>query len=177
MKPTPVEQANRMRISCDVLKCFAANTWLTFQQGYVTVNWRDSRGLFERRWMTRGQDFYPVWHRSWGRGGTASTALSQLVRWIRGKPVLPLATWRVWMGEGYRLGGDRGDEALRLLEDAEWPATVNCVLCNGELTGSLAWWSLRKVTGPCCSLRNGCRQQRPSVASARLLRRGDADLS
>lgn len=38
MKPTPVEQANRMRISCDVLKCFAANTWLTFQQGYVTVN-------------------------------------------------------------------------------------------------------------------------------------------
>ena len=108
------------------------------------------------------QDFYPVWYRQWGHGGTASTALSQLVRWIKGKPVLPLATWIYWGGEACRLlrHGNGPESAIEQLKSGGYPQESNCVLCGEKLTGSLDWWSLDGVSGPCCSLRNGCQQKR-----------------
>jgi hypothetical protein len=160
MKLKPEEQSRRMHVADEVLRIFAEKTWLTFSHGYITVNWRQSSGkLLERRWMTRGQDFYPVWHRHWGHGGTALTALSQLVRWIQGKPVLPLATWRYWASPTVNLGRDGGPRMAELLAAGDYPEIAECVLCGGDLTGRLDWWSLKGITGPCCHHTEGCKQK------------------
>lgn len=159
MKPT--DQAKRLLIANNVLETFAADTWMALLDGYVWVHWRRHNGVTDqRRWQTRGQDFYPVWSNRWGHGGTACTALSQLVRWIQGKPVLPLATWRMWTGERVALGRERGVHAVASLAAAGYPEIVKCVLCGGDLITSLDWWSLNKVSGPCCTSHNGCRQKR-----------------
>lgn len=153
-----VPMANR------VLNCFAEETLIIHLPGRgVIVSWRRSNGetLF-RRWVTRGQDFYPTWYRHWGHGGTACTALAQLVRWIQGKPVLPMGTWRHWFGDKCRLASDRGPEALRALEHAEWPEIANCVLCHQPIAAGMDWWSLDGVTGPCCGWTSGCRQKVPA---------------
>lgn len=146
-----VETANR------VLATFAKETHIEIHRGGIYVCWSTHRGeKYSRRWMTRGQDFYPVWHRSWGHGGTASTALAQLVRWIRNQPVLPIATWRYWAGDKCRLIRD-GDAAGILLAGG-YPEHAHCVLCGLRLDGAFDWWSLDKVSGLCCGWNNGCRQ-------------------
>ena len=147
-----------------VLRSFAPGTELRIDPtGYVVVTWFQWRPAerIERRWMTRGEDFYPVWHKKWGHGGTACTALAQLVRWIKGKPVLPLSTWVYWGGERCALlRQNEGPEvAMNALRNAGYPESVNCVLCGGPLPGSFDWWSLDKVSGPCCNHNNGCRQK------------------
>lgn len=162
MKIQPVEQSRRMRVANEVLGIIADQTWLTFSGGYATVNWRQSNGdLFARRWITRGgQSFYPIWSNKWGHGGTCCTALSQLVRWVQGKPVLPMSTWRYWTGERVALGRERGVEIVQLLTDGGYPEHVKCVLCEREIQGGLDWWHLGDVSGPCCSCHSGCRQVR-----------------
>lgn len=154
----PVDQPMRLATSNEVLGAFAPETTLRIDRGHVVVCWRSHA----KRWMTRGgQDFYPVWHREWGHGGTASTALSQLVRWIKGLPVLPLGTWRYWGGERVALLRQRqgAEAAIIALERAGYPAKVPCVLCQRELAGAMDWWSLDGVSGPCCCWTQGCRQK------------------
>ena len=129
-------------------------------RGELIVSW-EKRGTGEavfRRWQCRhGQDFYPTWSRLWGHGGTACTALAQLIRWIQGRPVLPMSTWRYWAGEKCRLAREDGDELIARLTHANYPEHAHCVLCGRELHG-LDWWNLDGVSGPCCSWTNGCRQ-------------------
>jgi hypothetical protein len=150
-----VPMANR------VLDCFAEGTIVCYVEGRgVQVSWRRHGETLYRRWATRGQDFYPIWYRQWGHGGTASTALAQLVRWVQGKPVLPLSTWRYWFGDKCRLARDRGDEGIKALIHAEYPDVARCVLCHEPITGGMDWWSLDGVTGPCCGMRSGCMQGR-----------------
>lgn len=152
---------DRIDVANVVLKCFAAETELRIESGHVLVCWTQHGGKkFERRWMTRGQDFYPVWHNKWGHGGTASTALAQLVRWVRGLPVLPLTTWRYWSGERVALlRHGNSNEAISALSAAGYPETATCVLCGMELTSGFDWWSLDGVTGPCCAWTSGCCQK------------------
>lgn len=151
---------------------FAPGTAILIQpSGHVAVRWRSrvhGQGeppIIERRWMARGQDFYPVWQRLWSGGGTACTALSQLVRWVKGRPVLPISTWRYWASSKCKLlrhgddpVGHEGEAAISALLRAGYPERVNCVLCGLEL-GPMDWWSLGGVSGPCCGWASGCRQE------------------
>jgi hypothetical protein len=145
------------------LDCFAAGTTLEIDRGRVFVCW-ERRGTFPRKqWMTRWTDFYPVWYRQWGHGLSASTALAQLVRWIQGRPVLPLSTWRYWASDGARLAGEHGPEMVAALEQSGYPESAPCVLCGRDLGNTqLDWWRLDGVSGPCCSYNDetGCRQKR-----------------
>ena len=151
---------DRIDIANFVLKCFAPETTLRIESGYVLVAWTDSRGKHEKRWMTRGQDFYPGWHNNWGHGGTASTALSQLVRWVKCLPVLPLSTWQYWSGDRVQLLRQGNAEmAIQTLMGAGYPQKAECVLCGDTITGGMDWWSLNGVTGPCCGMRSGCQQK------------------
>ena len=159
-------KSERVIVANEVLKSFAPATSIRIDGGYVLVKWTVSLGggltvTREKRWMTRGNDFFPVWYRSWCHGGTASTALSQLVRWIQGKTVLPLSSWIYWAGENCRLlrqEGDFGESALKKLSDAGYPETVPCVLCGDH--GHIGdWWHLDAVVGPCCHMSEGCRQK------------------
>lgn len=151
MKTDKVTAAN------EVLDDFARNTQLSQRGKSVYVTWDTWRPPFTltKRWQCRGQDFYPVWHRQWGHGGTASTALSQLVRWILDKPVLPTSTWRYWASDACKL---LSMSSVSILVDAGYPDVVRCVLCGRELLSGLDWWRLDKVSGPCCPYHSGCRQ-------------------
>jgi hypothetical protein len=151
----------RVAMANRVLDCFAEGTVVTYEFGRgVTVSWPTHGGkVLYRRWQTRGQDFYPTWSNRWGHGGTACTALSQLVRWIRGQPVLPLSTWRYWFSEKCWLARNRGEEGIKALVHAGYPDVALCVLCGNPIEGGLDWWSLDNVTGPCCGWTTGCRQK------------------
>lgn len=144
-----LREANR------VLGLFAPGTRIERRRGGWWVCWEGPRGPVGRRWSCRGQDFYPVWYGSWAHGGTASTALSQLVRWLRGQPVLPLSSWRHWASPGVGLLSPSGAEILRA---AGYPEEACCVLC-GRRVGRMDWWSLDGLSGPCCRWDEGCKQE------------------
>lgn len=147
---TPLEVANL------VLQTFFQGT-IERRKGGVFVSWIGHSGKrIEKRWQCRGQDFYPVWYRHYPGGGTSSTALSQLVRWIQRKPVLPISTWQMWASERCKL---LPKDAVDLLLAGGYPQHVDCVLCQQQIEGSLDWWSLDGVTGPCCGWTSGCRQK------------------
>jgi hypothetical protein len=156
MKPERLEPANR------VLACFAEETRLEIRNHRIWVVWQSYGGkTMERQWLiTRGNSFYPPWHNKWGHGGTATTAMSQLIRWVQDKPVLPMSSWHHWTSERVLLGRDRGPEMIRLLTEGGYPQHVPCVLCGNQIVGGLDWWSLDGVSGPCCHWSSGCRQKR-----------------
>lgn len=133
--------------------------WIEKRKGgwYVCWNDRFRPDHVSKRWQCRGNDFYPVWHHKYPGGGTSSTALSQLIRWVSRKPVLPISTWRFWASETCRL---LPAEAVDVLLAGGYPERVDCVLCGNRIAGGLDWWRLDGVSGPCCSWRSGCRQQR-----------------
>lgn len=148
---TKLEAANQ------VLRCFAPGARIERRiAGGWNVCWKDSRGKpIRKHWQTKGQDFYPVW--SWPHGGTATTALSQLIRFLQGRPVFGQPTWNYWRSERIQLRVS--DEALEALIQAGYPNEIHCCLCDRHLTGQLDWWSLDGVSGPCCTHYEGCRQE------------------
>jgi hypothetical protein len=121
-----------------------------------TGGWYVCWGDVSRRWSVRhGQDFYPPWSRKFPGGGTAITALSQLIRWLKGMPVLPITTWRYWAGDSIKL---LPYSTVDIMETSGYPRESPCVLCGRPLNGPLDWWSLDGLSGPCCTMRNGCKQ-------------------
>ena len=151
--PSRLETANQ------VLVTFAPGASIRHRPckgGSYTICWTVNERAYCRRWQTRGQDFYPLWKAHWCGGGTSLTALSQLIRWLRGVPVLPLASWEYWASPAVQL---LPPAALDLLRQADYPVTVPCVLCQRPLTRGFDWWHLDRLRGPCCRLTEGCRQQ------------------
>lgn len=153
--PTKLEVANA------ALHSFAPDTEILPNKGVGgwQVRWHTygaKPGVMSRRWQTlHGQDFYPVWHNRWPHGGTASTALSQLIRWLQGRSVLPIDSWRYWASEKVRLVSPAAVDALVA---GGYPLEVKCVLCGCSPKG-LDWWHLNGVSGPCCGWTAGCRQE------------------
>jgi hypothetical protein len=155
----------RLATANAALKFFAPETTVEVRMGRVWVCWTNYRGeATAKPWASRGQSFYPVWSHKWGHGGTCCTALSQLVRFIQGRPLLPISTWRWWASPTVALGRDKGDELVATLLAGGYPEHVKCVLCEREIDSRLDWWHLDDVSGPCCGWTTGCRQ-RPSEAA------------
>lgn len=95
-------------------------------------------------------------------GGTMTQALSQLVRWIKGQPVMPIGVFEWWDSPTVKLMDGEGAPIRKILLDAGYPETVKCVIC-GEKPKGLDWWSLDKLSGPCCSFgrcEDECKQKR-----------------
>ena len=161
-----VEPQKRVEVANLVLTTFAPGTTVGLRpDGRVQVSWEGRSGPVTKVWMTRGQDFYPVWHRKWEHGGTACTALANLVRWIKGMPVVPIGTWDWWAdpdGNCKLLRQCDPAPALQAMRDAGYPEQAACVLCGRSPLRGFDWWNLDGVSGPCCrySDRYGCRQQR-----------------
>ncbi len=143
-----------------VLEIIAPTTRIVRKKYGWCVEWTGYYGVaFSMRWqLKKGSSDYPVWYHHWGHGGTCVQALSQLVRWLQCKPVLPLHVWRWWTGPGIAMGMDRGPEIVSILREAGYPEQVNCVLCDQPISGGLDWWNVEKVSGPCCDYMEGCRQ-------------------
>lgn len=140
----------RLEVANAALMCFAKQTWIEPGPSGLVVCWIDFRDeKWRRRWQVRsGQDFYPTWHRHWGHGGTCCTALSQLVRWVRGKPVFSLDVWRYWAGPTVALGRPRGDYLVEALRAGGYPERVPCVLCGKVIEGRFDWYSNNGFSGP-----------------------------
>lgn len=153
------ERDARLLVANAALPLFTSRETVIIYDGRFKVSWDGyhGQGRLTKSWVCRGQDFYPVWHKTWAQGGTATTALAQLVRWCSGKTVLPLSTWKYWVGKGIALGKP---EVVRVLAAGGYPLTVDCVLCGTTLSSGLDWWNLAGVVGPCCGSTNGCRQER-----------------
>ena len=123
--------------------------------------WKSYAGKpMEKRWVTRGQEFFPLWQRKWGHGGTYTTALAQLVRWCGDKPILPLGSWRYWTRPECYLGREAGPQIVETLKAGGYPDEPKCVLCGIPLIRGFCWWSLGGVVGTCCGMSSGCRQDR-----------------
>jgi hypothetical protein len=139
-----IEIANR------VLKDFAPNTEIVRGATGWKVTWIDWKGkAVSRRWQTRsGQDFYPTWSSKWGYGGTACTALSQLIRWLQDRPVLPLKSWQYWSSPTVKLCSP---EAVLLLGEAGYPDRADCVVCGKPIDGLIDWCHLDGISGACHS--------------------------
>jgi hypothetical protein len=147
---------SRLDVANRVLATFSQSR-IERRRGGWYVLWENTRqGPMAKRWHCRGQDFYPSWHRHWPGGGTACTALSQLIRWLRDQPVLPISSWRYWASETCKLLPATVADALL---EAGYPKHVPCVLCGDTIVGGLDWWSLDGVSGPCCDLASECRQK------------------
>ena len=136
-----------------------SKAWIERRKHGWYVCWLDyEQQLVSRRWSVRhGQSFFPPWSRIYPGGGTSITALSQLIRWLDLKPVLPLATWRYWASDKIKLLPVQTVDGV--LSQAGYPEITPCVLCGEPLTGALDWWSLGKISGPCCTIRSGCCQK------------------
>jgi hypothetical protein len=150
--PSRLETANQ------VLVTFAPGASIQHRPrkgGSYVICWTVNERAYCRRWQTRGQDFYPLWKAHWCGGGTSLTALSQLVRWLRGVPVLPLRSWEHWASPAVQL---LPPAALDLLRQADYPVTVSCVVCQRQLPAGFDWHHLGRVSGPCCRPGAGCRK-------------------
>jgi hypothetical protein len=151
-------------------KLIAANKMLsTFAQakierrltGWVVV-WQSVSGEVSKRWqVSKGQSFYPIWKDKYPGGGTSQIALSQLIRWLQDKPVLPISTWKMWASKNYGL---IKDSDIDILLNAGYPQKASCVLCGQQLNRGFDWWCLDSVSGPCCPHYCGCKQR--GVANA-----------
>lgn len=150
----------RLNTANEVLAIIANDTKLVRKCGGWFVEWsRSNEEQLSRRWSVRSGSHYPPWYRHWGHGGTCALALYQLVRWVKGLPVVPLSTWRYWGGKNVYLAREYGERVNSILADAGWPETVPCVLCGRDLRTAEDWWDLDGVVGPCCSFGR-CRELR-----------------
>lgn len=153
--------AEKIEVANRVLAYFAQDTEIISKlnksnKKILTIKWKLYNGKeYEKQWMTRGQDFYPVWYNKWAHGGTSCIALSQLIRWIKDRPVLGIESWRYWAKDNVKL---LSNEAVDILENNGYPIKTYCVLCGNE-TRYNDWWSLNKLSGPCCNWNSGCRQK------------------
>lgn len=159
-KPTkrrsgPLKRTEAQLASANQVLSSFVNVRIEPRRGGMYVCWTRGSEEIAKRWQCRWNDFYPVWNHHYPGGGTSVTALSQLIRWLQEKPVLPIASWRYWASETCKL---LPLEAVDELSAAGYPEQVDCVLCHQPIIGGLDWWSLDGVTGPCCGWTSGCRQ-------------------
>src|SRR5579862_6791320 len=159
-KRVRLDQANRVLSTFDRFDRYV--TLSVDERGRIWVSWiyhGTGSTLKSKAWVTRESDLHPVWRGPWG--GTESIAISQLVRWIQGKPVFPMSTWKYWASATVKLSND---QTLAVLREIGWPTEAICVLCKKPCRG-LDWWSLNGVSGPCCSGWNtaGCMQKQRTM--------------
>jgi len=158
------ESDRRLLASNRVLHTYCKMAWIERRLSGFYVCWqqRDRDGsnariiTISRRWQCRGNDWYPVWANKYPGGGTSLIATSQLIRWCRGQPVLPISSWRGWAHRKVNL---LPSHAVDELARSGYPLSVDCVLCGRSIVHPMDWWHLNGVSGPCCSHRNGCRQK------------------
>lgn len=114
-----------------LLKAVVAAGWPGIEVWYdrgFWFSWPDGRGgRTAKRWVAsyRGSDF-PKWSHEKPAGGTWCRVVTQLMRWCRGRPVIPLRCWRYWCGPAVGVK----PEVLRLVAAAGWPEVVPCIACG-----------------------------------------------
>jgi hypothetical protein len=124
------------------------NIAMTFDRGFV-FEWECCGSKFKRRWVASsyGSDF-PKWHNQSFCGGTGSRVLTQLMRWVRGQPILPLAFWEQASGPNYL----NNPNVYDLVRSFGWLVIVPCVFCQEPIVPGQPYdefaWKKHRVCGP-----------------------------
>lgn len=143
MKVDPLKLAAARR----VVRLMTPHVELTTGGGYW-FSWAEAGRPVRLRWAVRGSGDYPVWYSRRPAGGTWCQAAGQLVRWLSGRPHLPLRVWRHWEGPVVKIG----DGVAAELAAAGWPEDVPCVKCGRPITprDEFDWYSHQPHPGPGC---------------------------
>lgn len=153
--------AERLSQSQQILAAFAPHVRMWWNRGFF-FGWHVNGVVVQKRWksMSKGSD-YPTWYNERPFGGTAFQACTQLMRWARRKPVLPLRTWRYWCGDSVGMNA----EAARLAESFGWPESVPCIFCGKAITPQdrLDWFSFNGADGPGCYYTPECKAAKNAV--------------
>jgi len=111
---------------------------------------------WRKQWVSMSPgSFYPRW-KAPDQGGTGTIAMAQLVRYVLGKPLLPMGWWRRVVEVGME------PEILDVAKSIGWPESHPCCLCGETLTTGYDWWSLGKTEGICCWMGE-CRNKKAEV--------------
>jgi hypothetical protein len=119
----------RLEVANQVLEAIEQGIRLVKKGSYLNAEWDSFRGKpVSKRWSTdRKGAFFPSFNLP--TGGTHTTAITQLVYWVRHQPCLPIESWKYWVSPVIGMKG--GDVILPLLESADYPKGVACVCCKG----------------------------------------------
>lgn len=157
-----LEQANA------VLHQFAPRVSLSMTGNRVYAAWVSEWAkppVTNRYWWNpkEGSD-YPSCYKRLPFGGTCTRATNQIVRRLKGKPVIPLGSFLYLVEGPAKLGQQHGTpSAFRAaLVAAGWPEEVPCVLCGAMIRHTGDWWTIgekkNRRSGPSCSMRD-CRKE------------------
>ena len=132
----------------------------------MSLRYLPRKGLFVhlrqnglQRWQTvSGNPFRPNWTVAVKTDPIRLAMLSQLCRWVIGRPVLGLDQWRYWLAV-LQTPDKSAARVLHALDDAGYPARSICCRCGLELTSAPAW--LLDV-GPVCHEGEPCAKRQPT---------------
>jgi hypothetical protein len=144
----------RLETANQVINLLMPSTRLLVQSDHICVEWKTSKGIVCKQWQTHKGSFFPTWSEKFPTGGTVTTAIAQLINWVRDKPCLPIQTWRYWCGDSVRM---RPLVILDILDRAGYPSEFRCVFC-GKKDGQMDWYTFNKQSGlgcysPCDAIR------------------------
>lgn len=140
--------AARLAVSQQVIATIHPGVAMDWRSGFW-FTWESRGKRVCRRWVasSAGSDF-PKWYHHAPFGGTCCRAFTQLMRWCRDDPVIPLRCWRYWCSPTVNLGA----AALPLIESAGWPENVPCIGCGRAILPSERFdeYDRGNVCGPGC---------------------------
>lgn len=138
----------RLATAQAMLKAIAPHVSMEWDRGFW-FSWESLGKPVRLKWRAQSQGSdYPVWYNRRPFGGTCCRAVTQLMHWVRGKPVVPLRVWRYWCGKEVGMNA----EAVWLATAAGWPEDVPCVFCRKTITPAdrFDWYDCFGRDGPGC---------------------------
>ena len=137
---------DRLIVANQVINLLMPGVKLIKKTGWIWVEWRGAGKTYCKQWQTLSGSFYPVWSNKFPEGGTRTTAMAQLINWVREKPCLPIQTWRYWCGP---IVGLKPIEVVDILLNSGYPSEFKCVFC-GKKDVQMDWYTYRSKQGLGC---------------------------
>lgn len=118
------------------------------------ISW--GSGIWRKQWVSVSPgSFYPRFKSAPYQGGTWCVCVAQLVRFVQGKPHLPMGWWRQAVNVGCEPG------VLAAAASVGWPAGFPCIHCGKFLQSGYDWWCVGKLEGVSC-WGGECRKEKQS---------------
>jgi len=136
----------RLAVANQVINLISPQTQLIAKNHRIWVQWQSSQGTICKQWQTRKGSFFPTWSPRFPEGGTYTTAIAQLINWVRDKPCLPLDTWKYWCSD---VVGMKPKEILDILAASDYPKERKCYFC-GRTDANLDWYTFGDKSGLGC---------------------------
>lgn len=162
VKPCGKVDMERFEIVKRVVETMQPGVTVTYDRGFW-FHWtsRYSQKSYRHKWIPQKGNQYPANH-VFPWGGTMCLLITQMIRWAKHMPVVPLSVIDHWFGPKVQLGDT---QAFELICFAGWPESVNCVMCGRPLTDRRDWYDWSGIGVNCsglgCHSSVGCQGKPP----------------